>query len=181
MVHLVPVNTTTMASELSPIFVKEIIHLHGLPGSIVCNQDSKFTSKWWCEIHRILNVKILMSTSFHPQTDGLTECANRSIAQILQAFITANQRDWVRFLALVEFAINSTINRATGMAPFEINYGFLPCMMQELPAPERIPPGVRTFTMNALHNMAIAHDSIIVERVFQRFHTNKHRRGEPCD
>ena len=33
--------------------------------------------------------------------------------------------------------------------------------------------------MNALHNMVIAHDSIIAERVFQHFHANKHRRGEP--
>ena len=119
-----------------------------------------------------------MSTSFHPQMDGLTERANRSIAQILQAFIAANQRDWVCFLALVEFAINSTINRAMGMAPFEINYGFLPCMMQELPAPEYIPPGVWTFAMNALCNMAIVHDSIIAERVFQHFHANKHQHGK---
>ena len=104
-------------------------------GRFVCDRDSKFTSKWWREIHRILNVKILMSTSFHPQTDGLTERANRSIAQILRAFVAANQKDWVCFLALVEFAINSTINRATGMAPFKINYGFLPRMMWERPAP----------------------------------------------
>ena len=76
MVHLIPVNTTTTASQLSPIFVKEIVHLHGLPGSIVCDRDSKFMSKWWREIHRILDIKILMSTSFHPQTDGITERAN---------------------------------------------------------------------------------------------------------
>jgi len=38
---------------------------------------------------------------------------------------------------------------------------------------------VRTFAMNALRNMAIVHDSIIAERVFQRFHTNKHRHVEP--
>ena len=167
MVHLIPVNTSTTASQLSPIFVREVVCLHGLPDSIVCDRDSKFTSKWWREVHRILGVKILMSTSFHPQTDGITERANRSIAQILRTFVAANQEDWVSFLALVEFAINSTINRATGMAPFEINYGFMPRMMRELPAPERIPPGVRTFAMNALHNMAVAHNSIIVERVFQ--------------
>jgi hypothetical protein len=76
MVHLVPVNMTTTASQLSPIFVKEIMCLHGLPSSIVCDQDSKFTSKWWREIHRILDIKILMSTLFHPQTDGITEHAN---------------------------------------------------------------------------------------------------------
>jgi hypothetical protein len=71
--------------------------------------------------------------------------------------------DWVQFLSLVEFAINSTINRAMGMAPFKVNYGFIPCMMQELPALKRIPPGVCTFAMNTLHDMAVAHDNIITE------------------
>jgi hypothetical protein len=36
-------------------------------------------------------------------------------------------------------------------------------MMQELPLAEHIPPGVRTFAMNALRNMAVAHDCIIAE------------------
>ena len=67
-----------------------------------------------------------------------------------------------------------------GMAPLEVNYGFMPCMMWELPAPERIPPGVCTFAMNALRNMAVAHDSIIAERVFQRHCANKHG-GEELD
>jgi hypothetical protein len=110
MVHLVSVKTTTTATELSSLFVKEIVHLHGLLGSIVSDRDSKFTSKWWCEVHRILDVKLLMSMSFHPQTDGITERVNCSIAQILWSFIASNQKDWVVFLALVEFALNSTIN-----------------------------------------------------------------------
>jgi hypothetical protein len=38
MVHLIPVMMTTTASQLSPIFMKEIVRLHGLPGSIVCNK-----------------------------------------------------------------------------------------------------------------------------------------------
>jgi hypothetical protein len=110
---------------------------------------------------------------------GITKQANRLIAQILCVFMAANQRDWVQFLALVEFAINSTINRVMGISLFEINYDFMPRMMHELPSTEHIPPGVRTFAMNALRNMAVAHDSIIAERVFQHHYTNKHRHSEP--
>jgi hypothetical protein len=94
-------------------------------------------------------------------------------------FIASNQKDWVKFLVLVEFAINSTINRAMGMAPFEVNYGFLPQMMQELPSTECIPPSVHTFTINALQNMAVTHDSIIAEKVFQQHYANKHWGNEP--
>ena len=73
MVHLVPVNTTTKASELASLYVKEVVRLHRLPDSIVSNRDSKFMSMFWCETHRILGTKLLMSTSFHPQMDGASE------------------------------------------------------------------------------------------------------------
>ena len=72
-VHVVPIKTTTTATELSWLFVKEIVRLHGLPKSIVSDRDSKFTSRWWREVHRLLGAKLLMSTSFHPETDGTTE------------------------------------------------------------------------------------------------------------
>ena len=82
MVHLVPMNTMTKASELASLYVKEVVHLHGLPESIVSDRDSKFMSMFWRETHRILGTKLLMSTSFHPQMDGASERVNRSV-QIL--------------------------------------------------------------------------------------------------
>ena len=73
MVHLVPVNMMIKASELSSIYIKEVVHLHGLPDSIVSDRDSKFMTRFWRETHRILGTKLMMSTAFHPQTDGATE------------------------------------------------------------------------------------------------------------
>ena len=51
MVHLIPINTKTTASELSWIYMREIVRLHGLPKSVVSDRDPKFTSKWWKELH----------------------------------------------------------------------------------------------------------------------------------
>lgn len=76
MVHLIPVHTKMTASQLSGIYMREVVRLHGLPKSIVSDRDPKFTSKWWRELHRMLGAKLLMSTSFHPQTDGMTERMN---------------------------------------------------------------------------------------------------------
>jgi len=45
-VHLVPVFTTTKASELAWLYIKEITRLHSLATSIVSNRDLKFTSKF---------------------------------------------------------------------------------------------------------------------------------------
>ena len=51
-----------------------------------------------------------MSTVFHPQTDGATERANRSTAQILRTVVSNDQKDWLGKCPMVEFAINSSVN-----------------------------------------------------------------------
>ena len=60
-----------------------------------------------------------MSTAFHLQTDGATERANRSIAQILCTVVSNDQRDWSDKCPMVGFAINSSVNATTGYTPFE--------------------------------------------------------------
>src|ERR1700742_2960342 len=85
-VHLIPTNTSVTASQLAWIYLKEIVQLHGIPESIVSDRDAKFTSKFWKELHRMLGSTLLMSTAFHPQTDGVTERANRTIIQIFFFF-----------------------------------------------------------------------------------------------
>ena len=71
--------------------------------------------------------KLLVSTAFHPQMDGATERANRSIAQILCTVVSNDQKDWSSKCPMVEFAINSSINATTGYTPFKLNHG---CMLQ---------------------------------------------------
>ena len=87
MVHLIPVHTKMRASELSWIYRCKIMHLYGLPSSIVSDCDSKFMSRWWHELHKILQTRLLMSTSYHPQTDGQTEHANRNVGQIFHMVV----------------------------------------------------------------------------------------------
>jgi hypothetical protein len=83
MVHLVPIKTTITASKLAWLYVHEIICLYELVETIVSNRDSKFTSRFWHETHKLLGTKLLMSTSFHPQTDSVSKRAIHSMAQIL--------------------------------------------------------------------------------------------------
>ena len=125
-VHLVPTTMTVTTRGIAGLILKEVMRLHGIPESIVSDQDTKFTSIFWKELHRLMGSKLLMSTMFHPQTDGETERANRSIAQILCTVVSNNQKDWSDKCLMVEFAINSSINATTGYAPFELNYGYMP-------------------------------------------------------
>ena len=86
-------------------------------------ETQKFTSKFWKELHRLMGTKLLMSTSFHPQTDGAMEWANRSIGQVMRALDRNSQNDWAEHCPMVEFTLNSSVSASTGYAPFELNYG----------------------------------------------------------
>jgi hypothetical protein len=73
LVHLVAIRTSTDAVELAHRYIQEIVRLHGIASLIISDRDPRFTSKFWSEVNRILGTRLLMSTAFHPQTDGITE------------------------------------------------------------------------------------------------------------
>lgn len=120
-----------------------------------------------------------MSTAFHPQTNGVTERANRSIGQMMRSMVKPDQKDWVEKLPMIEFAINASISAATGFAPFELIGGYMPSTLREFTSQNKAPHGVKAFAEQALLNLAEAHDSIIEARVFSTVQANKHRREDP--
>ena len=179
MTHLVPVNTSTKATELSWLFVIEVVRLHGLPASIVSDRDSKFTSRWWREVHRLLGIKLLMSTSFHPQTDGASERVIRSITQILRTMIRADQKDWLFRIPMTKFALNSSVSASTGYIPFFLNGGQVPSMIRDLGNLGIGVLGVAEFAKRSLLHLMDAHDTLIEAREFQTVYANQHRKKEP--
>ena len=180
LVHLIPIKTSTNATELAHLYIREIVQLHGIAKSIVSNRDPRFTSRFWTEVNCTLGTRLLMSTVFHPQTDGITERANQTINAILRAVVNPDQSDWMDKIPMVEFAINSLVNKSTGHAPFDLAYGFVPTLCGLLDkVPVTTKPRIREFANRARQNLTNAHDSIIVARIQQTFHTNKRRREEP--
>jgi len=77
MAHFIPLKTEEHIKKLALTFVKEIWRLHGLPESIVSDRDTRFTSKFWTSLMQLLQVKLNMSTAFHPESDGQTERVNQ--------------------------------------------------------------------------------------------------------
>lgn len=176
LVHLIPLRTTTTAAQLAPLFMTHIVRLHGLPETIVSDRDPKFTSQFWTETHRLLGIKLARSTAFHPQTNGASERMIRKVSQVMRAMVKPDQLDWPKHLPMVEFALNSSVSKATGFAPFELTYGYVPKIIQTIGESEFA--GVQDFADNARDLVIRAHDALIDSRVTQTHNANLKRRPD---
>ena len=126
MSHLIPCNKTTSAPEFTRMFLDHIIHLHGIPDSIVSDRGSIFTSQFWKALSKSLDLKQRLSTSFHPQTDGQTERMNQTVEQYLRIYCNYHQDNWSELLSLAEFSYNNAQHTSIGCSPFYANYGYNP-------------------------------------------------------
>ncbi len=78
---------------------------------------------------------------------------------------------------MTEFAINSSMNKSTGFAPFKLVYGYMPQMILSIPKSEY--NGVHEFAQRALDNIQSTHNAIIINCVQQTIQANKHQSAEP--
>ena len=131
MVHLAPCKTSYDAEQVAQLYLDIVYRLHGLPEQIISDRDTKFMSNWYRAFMGKLGVKQTPSSVYHPETDGQTENMNKQIKFYLRLFCQKNPKDWVSFLPIVEFAINSHKNSSSNQSPFEMMYGEQPIQLKE--------------------------------------------------
>jgi transposase InsO family protein len=124
--HFIPAKDTDTARDVAAQFISNIFRLHGLPHDVVSDRGSRFTSKWWAEVERLLHIQPNLSTAFHPQSDGQTERVNQVLEQYLRTFCNYRQDDWHDLLPVAEFAYNNSFHSSIGMTPFFANHGYHP-------------------------------------------------------
>jgi hypothetical protein len=112
------------AASWADVLLRDVIRRWGIPTSIISDRGSVFVSELWKSLFAKLDVSLLFSTSYHPQTDGQSEATNKYLQAMLRFFVNERQDDWVQFLGEAEFLINNSRTAATKMAPNEILFGF---------------------------------------------------------
>ena len=76
MAHFILCYKTDDASYIVDLYFREIIRLHVVPKTIVSVRDSKFLSHFRKSLWKLLGIKLLFSTTYHPQPDGQTKVTN---------------------------------------------------------------------------------------------------------
>ena len=95
----------------------------GIPEEVLSDLGTQFVSKCIEELSRLLSIKRLTTTPYHPICNGLVELFNGTFKKMLKRLCNEQPRQWHRFANPLLFAYREVPQEATGFSPFELLYG----------------------------------------------------------
>lgn len=64
--HFISLKHPSSAPTVALAFVKKVVRLHGIPLSIILDQDKVFMSKFWTELYHVQGMSLKWSSAYHP-------------------------------------------------------------------------------------------------------------------
>ena len=167
------------AAAVARIYFENIFRYYGLCSALVSDRDSRFVSAFWRELHKLCGTSLFMSTAYHPQSDGLTERANRTVITTLRCVLDEAGGDWADYLPHVEFAMNNAVNASTGMSPFFLCLGYHPRTPVSVDVDDANVPAAAEYIEHMQSIWQRSTDNMLKAQVNQIAQMDKHRRLSP--
>ena len=117
-IALSSIDTQTVAESLLDIFSRV-----GFPEEILSDNGSQFTSDMMREVTRLISLKQLTTSPYHPMCNGLVEKYNGTLKLVLKRLCEERPKDWDRYLPAVLFSYREVPQESTRFSPFELLYG----------------------------------------------------------
>jgi transposase InsO family protein len=112
--------STTVASEVARVFVEQWYCVYGPPVVLLTDNGTQFVAKFFQAVCKLLGVKQVFTTAYHPQTNGQCERFNRTVLSAITHYVSDNQDDWDELASTATYAYNCTVHSSTGYTPFEL-------------------------------------------------------------
>ena len=126
MAHYIPARGDWDGVDLAQAWIREVIRLHGVPKKVISDRGPLMKAKYWDTFQYYLSARRILSSAFHPQTDGQTERQNQTLEQYLRCYCSLEQDDWALWISIGEFAYNDSVHATTKTTPFLANHGMAP-------------------------------------------------------
>ena len=90
-------------------------------------------------VSKILGIKRVLTTAYHPQSNGVVERHHRFLKDVISHFVNKSASDWEDYLQLAMLAYRSAPNKATNETPFYLQFGRDPVLpFDVIVAPRRV-------------------------------------------
>ena len=110
-----------MAEDVAEALL-EIFSRHGLPRTILLDQDHNLTVKFMTQLCERLHIEKIQTSPYYPESNECVERLHGTLVPMLKK-AADSKFQWLLQLKFCLFAIRSTPNRSTGFSPYEVVYG----------------------------------------------------------
>ena len=116
--HLIPLKDAATSEKIFKKLNSTLFDIHGLPRSIVLDQDSRFDSKFWSQMLKSFGIQVWMATQDHHQTNGQVERRIHTLKQLMRNFVNPRQNNWSGALPAIAAALNGAPDESLGISPY---------------------------------------------------------------
>jgi len=113
------------AETVAKEFVLNIVLKFGAPAQILTDQGSNFLSDLFKSMCKLLKIKKIQTTAFHPESNGSLEKRHRVLAEYLQRYVREDQTNCDEGIPYAAYVYNTAVHTTTAYRPFELAYGFI--------------------------------------------------------
>lgn len=116
------------AETAARFLVEKVILQYGAPKKLLTDQGTHFVANLFEAITSRCGIHHITASTYHPQTNGLTERFNSTLAGSIRTYVNQQQSDWDEFLSAVTFAYNTSKQASTEIEPFKLMFGRTPSL-----------------------------------------------------
>ena len=113
------VSAVTVANFLET----EIFATFGFPDELISDRGAAFNSAIIEELLRKSKVKRILTSSYHPRTNGVCERFNAVIGKMIAKFSSSDTNKWDTYVNDCLLACRVRLHHSTGFSPFYLVYG----------------------------------------------------------
>jgi len=82
------------AETVSKVFVSQMVLKFGTPSIVQTDQGANFVSEVFQNTYKLLKIKKIQSTAFHPESQDSTETSHRVLDEYLRHYVKEDQPNW---------------------------------------------------------------------------------------
>src|SRR5208282_3764925 len=125
-VILCPTTKTMTMDGIGDLLHENLYKRFGLPDKMLSDRGPQFAAKAFRAMMGKLGIKSVLSTAYHPQTDGTTERVNQEIEAYLAIYCHSHPESWKEKIPTLEFTHNNRRHAERLRTPFELMFGESP-------------------------------------------------------
>ena len=115
--------TDISAQSVVDAFVGGWIQNFGVPSTVTSDRGSQFSSAIFQQLTRTWGIEAIMTTPYHPESNGMVERFHRRLKESLIALGADEADKWFWKLPMALLAIRTTVKPDIGASPSDLVYG----------------------------------------------------------